>query len=268
MFGHSFRAAALLPCVLSCAAAAANLDGGIVFGSQIAGSDELITIDSQTADWTLVGPMNQSTSMTGLAYAQGSDMLFGVDLILSGLFSVDQSTGGATLIGDLAFDEPVGLAYDASRDVLYASTMYDALYEVDPDTGSSSFIGAIGGGLYGPMEGLAYDPLLDVLYGLSDEAQAILSIDVHTADATVLDVALPDDQYRGITYDTDLGLLYVTSVTPTLFYRVDLAQGMASYVGELVDASAVHGLAYKPIPAPPGLIALGIAMGAIRSRRR
>ncbi len=57
-----------------------------------------------------------------------------------------------------------GLAWDSTRSKLYATTT-SSIYEVDPNTATTTLLRAIGGGDFG---GLDYDPATDQLYGAND----------------------------------------------------------------------------------------------------
>lgn len=152
---------------------------GITFG-------QLYQIDHTTAAITLVG--NLGTSLNSLVF--GADgTLYAAN---SGLYSIDTSTGAATLIGS-------GGGYGSSGDLafignsLYLSSVSgDNLYELDVLTGIGTFIGNIG---YGAVYGLATDNNVD-LYGVA--GQNILSIDTVTGTGSVL------SNYAG----TDLGIAF------------------------------------------------------------
>jgi hypothetical protein len=80
----------------------------------------------------------------GLAYDDVHHILYATGL--SRLYTIDTSTGAATLVGEMGFTpDPAGLAYDPELDVLYLNDGgTHRLYQVDPDTGAATLIGANG----------------------------------------------------------------------------------------------------------------------------
>jgi MYXO-CTERM domain-containing protein len=241
---------------------------GRLFGSEVQ-EGEIIRIWPTNGFWSSTGPTNVGGFMTGLAYDEPGDALYGVNSQNDSLYLIDTATGSATLIGAMAMvNDAVGLAFNVNSGALYVSDLSERLFRVDPATAQAELVGEIGGGAYGDLEGLGYDPVNDVLYGISDDAQQFLAIDPATADAVALDVNLPDDQWRGLTFDPVSGVAYATSVTPSRLYRIDPLAGTTTFIDTLDGASAVQGLAYSSVPGPGAawLAVVGLACG--RRRRR
>ncbi|MFZ1060773.1 MAG: hypothetical protein WAP47_16440 [Candidatus Rokuibacteriota bacterium] len=82
----------------------------------------------------------------------GYDDLHGILYATSGgdssLYTVDVTTGGATLIGALGIDAgTIGLDYDEASQILYANDgqVSDSLYTVNVTTGAATLVGSNGG---------------------------------------------------------------------------------------------------------------------------
>jgi hypothetical protein len=121
--------------------------GGIGFGSsgQLYGldtaNDRLVQLSTTTGLATPVGPLGFDIGANGLAYDCSTDTLWGADSASGNIFGVDLATGAAT--GFVSTSVPfgsVGLEFDHGSGMLLAATGY-ALYEVDPATGATTFIG-------------------------------------------------------------------------------------------------------------------------------
>ena len=217
---------------------------GRIFGSEVV-ADQTILIDPLDASWTQVGI--DGIGFSGLDFDAVHGRLFGSDTSAD-LYTIDVETGAPTLVGNIDILHGYGLAYIPSMDRLIVSDFPGNIHRVNPDNGRSRRIGRVGGGAFGNIDGLAFDPVTETLYGISEDAQALLVIDPDTADAVPIDVDLPEDQWCGLTFDVDRGVLYATSVTPTRLYEIDPVKGTTTYLGTLSGASAVHGLAYIPLP--------------------
>jgi hypothetical protein len=87
---------------------------------------------------------DSSLEIRELAYRAGTHTLFGTDY--SNLYTIDTTTGAATLIGPMGPGFVVGvMEYDPSNDRLLVINHSDeSLYAVDPSTAIPSFIGSTG----------------------------------------------------------------------------------------------------------------------------
>jgi hypothetical protein len=238
----------IFACVLLATSPAALADHyGMIVGSEVL-DDQIILIDPNDGSWTPIG--NDNIGFSGLEFDAVHGRLFATDSNFSNgiLYSIDPETGEPTLVGDMDIVNAYGLAYVPSINRLLVCDFPGNLYRVNPGNAQTQLIGEIGDGNFGNVDGLAFDPINEVLYGISDESQAFLMIDPETADAVAMDVDLPNDQWAGLTFDADHGVVYATSVTPSRLYEIDPIAGTTTEVGLLDEASAVHGLAYVPIP--------------------
>jgi hypothetical protein len=118
-------------------------------------------------------------------------------------------------------------------------------------------IGTISGA--NTIEGLAYDPGNNLLYGLSASQGRIFILDTFTAVATPLPNALSSSGvWRGLTFDTQLGVLWASQVISGEVHSADPVTGIGTFVG--VTASYVQGLGFKGA-SPVAPITLTIAPG-------
>ena len=226
---------------------------------KVVGSDAFTsaigTIDRTTAEWTLIGPAGQI--ITGLAYDPNHDVLYGVSPSTDSLYTIDQSTGEATLVGkpgELGYENVNGLAYDPNNDILYATdNNTNTLFQIDTKTGIGTEIAVITGG-FTEIEGLAYEPSHDVLYGITQLQLRVVSIDVHTGEATGLFDPLPEETWRGLTWDSVTGYLFLSAVnifSDASIYSFNPDDGRLEFVGHTTGIEAVQGLAVMPKPTPP-----------------
>lgn len=115
----------------------------------ITNSGQLVTLDLQGDNYTVVGNLGNFDDNTGLAINPIDDQLYTVGSDDEAFYRVNKDTGQATLIGYLTNvdDENYGLAFD-DRGNLYLVDGY-SLYQVDLDTGETTIIaeGAYGAGL-------------------------------------------------------------------------------------------------------------------------
>ena len=117
---------------------------GVLYGLNQS-SDQLMQIDPFTGAATAIGPLGFGLSASGIAYDCSTDTLYGADS--SGMvFQVDTTTG--LLHSFVTTRVPfagVGLEFDpVSGQLLAATGRGNSLYSVDPITGTSTRIGALG----------------------------------------------------------------------------------------------------------------------------
>src|SRR5262249_14303914 len=99
------------------------------------------------------------------------------------LYSINRSTGSATLIGSFGVPLMHALAFDNSTGTLYgAYGGNNGLYKINPSTGAATLIGITGF----TVCGLAFDPPTNTLYGTSYAPgdTRLLRINTTTGQAT------------------------------------------------------------------------------------
>lgn len=114
---------------------------GLLYGLDST-NDQLIEIDVFTGAGTVIGDLGFDLGNCGLSYDCTNDRLVGANANTNEIFTVDPVTGlGSGHIGtDVPFAS-VGLEFDPTRQVLYASTG-SQLYEVEPTSGATTYLGA------------------------------------------------------------------------------------------------------------------------------
>jgi len=129
-----------------------------------------------TSTTNISGDDSLNPGMDGLDF-NSTGVLYGISQSFSSygshkLYTIDQTTGITTLIGDTGITDNQGLSGLAFRSdgVLFAE-MNDSLYIIDPSNGQATFIGVIG---FNTVSGLTFvgeipvpEPSIIILLGLS-----------------------------------------------------------------------------------------------------
>ncbi len=128
--------------------------GGVLYGMDTT-NDNLVQIDVGSGAGTVIGPLGLDVGNCGLAYDCGTDTLYGADGTSNQVFVLDSATGAASAFVSTGVPfSAVGLELDNATGLLLASTGAD-LYTVDPATGTTTYMGAMGGS---NIDDLAYHP--------------------------------------------------------------------------------------------------------------
>lgn len=188
-------------------------------------------------------PRVRSNSHCPLPAAGGT--LYGLEedqavLENSSLFVVNQATGAATEVGELAghFATMGGLAYDSSTDTLYGSDLLPfsndpRLVEIDPATAAVTPVGFFPGAAT-RVAGLAYDSLDDVLYGSNQGDDTLVIVDRTDASLTV--VGPLGSSLSGLAFDPATDTLY--GIDGLSLWIVDQATAALTLVGPHAIAGA------------------------------
>jgi hypothetical protein len=172
----------------------------------------LYAIDPVTAKASTLGGAIGFLRASGVAYAPGSDTIFGSVRGDPGLLiTYDRSTGSGRIVGPLGFEFVESLTYDPNADVLYGyDANADRLLVIDTGTGAATPVADTP--LFdNPASipwGIAYNPNDDVLYGVT--TFGVYDIDPATAARTKL--ATPSNALFGAVYDAATDTLY--ALTP------------------------------------------------------
>lgn len=109
--------------------------------------NSLYSIDLTTNLSTLIGPMNNTAPMIGIA-CNRQGVLYGIDMGDNSLYVIDSNTGNATVVGPLGIEICYiqDMAWDLDNDILYlagfnAITNQGGLYTIDPLTGTATLVG-------------------------------------------------------------------------------------------------------------------------------
>ncbi len=114
------------------------------------GRDTLLRIDPTTLVVTTIGPLGTDVNFGDLAFDRATQTLY----LIGGrpnpsLYTVNLTTGAATLVGTHGINDLFGLAFDSSTGTLYATQFSGGtgLYTLNKTTGAATFIGNAAAGL-------------------------------------------------------------------------------------------------------------------------
>ena len=204
----------------------------------------LYTIDSTTGETTLIGPMYVYGCL-GLTFNNDGELFaygYTAEEAL-GIFSVDLSTGAATLIADVSSPssscpnwEILGFASNPSSGKLYA-TFSNCLVIIDPKTGAVTEIGTADYGTY-YGNALAFGPS-NILYSAGGYPSLTLyTLDPTTASATH-GVVLAGSPSSGCSMETltfnegELyGVLYCSGNSEYYFVSISTNTGAMTVIGQ------------------------------------
>ena len=230
----------------------------------------LYRIDPETAAVTRIGhtELDEEDVIAGLAYDPVRDTLYATTTQTDKLYSIDYTTGKATLIGDLGASLMHGLAYDPCTARLlgtFGESKGDGLYSIDVTTGATTLIGHIGyfhEDRQNTVHGLAVHPETHALYGIAagpaSDWSTLIEIDKETAQGTWISQQSP--HFSGLAFDVETRVLYGIDNWTSNLYMIDIRTGATTLIGStgLDNPLGLEDIAPIPEPATVGLLALGI----------
>lgn len=239
-----------------------------------AGNRRLALIDANTRTGFNIATIDIDGSANGLAYDILGERLFVLTPTDDQLYMVDPNNGNAQELGPPIFTNNAnGLAYDSTRDRLWVSNNSDEMFYYDLQTGVAVKYGDINGGtMNGDWEGLGYDPVLDVIYGVNDVDNYIYRIDPITVTAERVAGPLPDLAWRGLTFEPTSRHIFATGVAGGMgpdLYEIDPILGVVVSTGRVsgVDTS-IQGLAAVPTPSTISILSVVSGICCRRPRRQ
>lgn len=246
-----------------------------LYGVSFSGPTPLYELDQTSGALSSVGPTGSDNlgDLTSDTRA-GSFTLWGMRIASNELVTIDAGTGAIS--GSVALDSAdrmVSIAFDAVSGRLYGNTSvgfgaaFDALYEINPLTGATTFVGRI---LFSNVFALAFDQA-GTLFGISDNTDELISISTTTGNG-----ALVGSTGLGFGFDIasrpEDGAMFLADSGTSSLYRLDTATGATTLVGGYGASTNIVGLAFGPggtvpVPGTLALAAMGLAALGARSRR-
>ena len=252
-------------------------------GFSITGADDLVRVDLGTGEVTTVGSLGVSGDFEGLDFSPDGT-LFASDDTNADLYTIDPTTGEASLVGSFGFGQAeiqnTGLAFRDDGTLFMVVDDFedgvsdqDNLYTVDTTTGLATLVGTLFGTPF------ADDPEITsiafasdgTLFAVDRDLDALLTINPLTAEVSLvgtLGALVPDGGQQGLDFFGDT--LFLMSENPEAIFIVDTTTGVAALSANLqtLDLS-LESLAIRAIPSPGtvALLAFGLA-GLVLSRRR
>jgi len=231
-------------------------------------------VDQTNGALALIG--NTGNTATGDLTSDLATTIWTNDMTNDALLTVDPATGAITSstkltdvqgapvpIVSLAWDKKTGNLYGNTA-VGFGGTAADTLYQINPATGLSSLIGAIG---FNTVYALGFDNS-GTLYGISQTSNALLTISTGTgAGAAVAPVALT--AAYDLAFRPEDNVMFVADSGTSSLYNMNPGTGAATLVGPYGSATNNVGLAFLvPEPGTIGLLLGGFGLLALRARKR
>jgi hypothetical protein len=200
-------------------------------------SNDLYSVDLDTASSTLIGPTSEDPSFSGMAFDPSTQLIFVSDVTMPGggawgLGTLDWTNGGIGIVGPHVNTTDIhALAYDRINNQLWGADTQCAggsgLATVNRTTGEAVCIGNFG---TSEIRGLAYDQVRDRLYGIN--ATDLVVVDRGTGAATPIGPhGIPSlGSVYALEFVPDRFSLFATTSTGDL-YAVDPGNGAASLIG-------------------------------------
>jgi hypothetical protein len=179
-------------------------------------------------------------------------------------------TGGWETLGAIGSGiAPTGLAYDPSRDVVFAVAPQivgnDRLHTLDPTTGA--LLSTVGTLPYTEVSALAYDPVGDRLFAIQRDnvifgnpftcnsgtlcISMLFEIDPDDASTTVkgeLNTLIVTDGIQGLAWDSNANVLYGTTAAGLHTIALNCTSGACSFVATVDNNFRLpSALAYDPL---------------------
>lgn len=233
----------------------------------------LCKVDVSTGATTAIGALGVAYEFGDLAWDQSTSTMYMTDgwgALFGGpgnIYTVNLSTGAATLVGNSGITDLFGLAIDPTSGKLYGSksTISFGVASINKATGAGTFLGG-GAGNVG-LDGMTYVASTGQIVGCFAGPGSFYSVDPSTGAYT--NIANPGFFINncGIAWNPNDNFVYSVDWSGAL-YKFDVANGYnATLVAGL--GSAFDGLAYAGVvPEPATMVALSAGLLALVRRRR
>lgn len=240
-------------------------------------NETLVSIDRNTGLATAIGTLDSQMAPFGLSDRGGQ--LYTYDQLAQRIREIDPNTGATLATIDVGIS-PFGEGAIAFRSDGIGFMGSGGLFTFDVTGPSGSFINNYFGFSPPSMDGMDFDPVTGVLYGISSaftggapNQNKLYTIDEVTATPTIVGATgVSDPNLGGLTFTED-GTLY--AILNGQLYELNTSTGAATLVGSTGGFSAISGLTAitladaVPEPGTTLLLAACVGMlGFVRRRRR
>jgi len=282
--------ASMLVCA-TLAASAGTANAELVYG--VNENQTLLTWDSATPNNVTSGlaisGLAQNESVRGIDFRPATGELYALGSF-SNLYTIDVSTGMASLVGAGAFSPALngstfGFDFNPTIDKIRVVSEVNQNLVLDPDAGTSTGVTDLFYDAGDPNEGVdpnvagsAYTNSFDgatmtQLYGI-DSGLDILVTQANSAGTLQTVGSLGTDVNDTLSFDISgaSGVAFLSvqdlNLAQSTFWTIDLATGDAMMIGEVGGGALITSIAVVPSPASAGAIAvLGLSTLARRRRR-
>jgi PEP-CTERM motif len=215
-------------------------------------------VNIATSTVTVVG--NTDHILTDIAFSPAQS-LFGITF--SALYSINQATAAATLVGPLGVSDVNGLVFGADG-TLYGSGLSGGFYSINPATGAATLIGNTGFGSAGDLAFIG-NTLFEAV--VTSGTSSLITVDPATGVGTLVGTIINSPDLFALIQGSD-GNLY--GVASTDIYLIDTITGAGTLVGNYggQGLAEAYGAASRgagptpppPVPEPSSLALLGSAL--------
>lgn len=250
----------------------------VVFGTGFA-QGRLIAIDSSMA----LVELNMATgartpiatvtggpaNITGLAYDRQLDILWGAANGNDSLYTINYTTGVATLVGAFNPGHDVtlpGIEFDDSTGALYmTSALAGTFYNVNKSTGQATLSGTHG--ITGSTS-MGYHSNSDVMYAINTSTDSLYTLNRANGAMTLIGAMAGTILPNSLAFNHDTNIMYMTDTSTDSLYTLNLATGAPTLIGS-TGVGNLQGMVYiNPVPEPGTIAVLGLGVLALAIRKR
>jgi hypothetical protein len=152
-----------------------------------------------------VGPLGVGFAFGDCAWDSGNGKLYMTEgRATNSLYTINTTTGAATLVGVHGITDMFALAYYAPTNTLYANGNLNTLYTLNTTTGAATVVGASG-----YLNGMAWDPIRSTMWAITSSG-TIDTVNIATGTLTSATGTVVSNN-NGLTYDAFLDRFWVAN---------------------------------------------------------